>query len=310
MTLNLLFSAREELWDEYLPHLRVACSDLGLEVALDTQFDPQDVDYIIYAPNPSLKDFAPFHNCKAVLSLWAGVESIAPNTSLTQPLARLADTGLKQGMREWVAGHVLRHHLGMDRHITNPDAIWRPIAPPLANERHVSFLGLGELGAACAKTLSQLGFRVTGWSRSLKTIEGVDCKAGSAGLKQALTSAEILVLLLPLTADTENLLNQETLALLPKGATIINPGRGALVDDQALLDALDTGQVDHATLDVFRIEPLPKDHPYWAHPKVTVTPHIASETRPETAALQIAENIRRGEAGEPFMNLVDRARGY
>ena len=122
--------------------------------------------------------------------------------------------------------------------------------------------------------------------------------------------ADIAVLLLPDTGATENILNSETLAQMPKGAFVINPGRGPLIDDAALLTALETGQVAHATLDVFRVEPLPSDHPFWMHPKVTVTPHLAAETRAVTASQAIVENIRRGEAGEDFLHLVDRAKGY
>ncbi|MBV1902355.1 MAG: glyoxylate/hydroxypyruvate reductase A, partial [Marinosulfonomonas sp.] len=133
---------------------------------------------------------------------------------------------------------------------------------------------------------------------------------GSAGLARVLAQAEILVLLLPLTSATENTLNVENLNLMPKGAVVINPGRGQLIDDNALLGALDCGQISHATLDVFRQEPLPADHPYWTHPSVTVTPHVASETRPETASQVIAENIRLCEAGEEMKFLVDRAAGY
>ncbi|WP_323783183.1 NAD(P)-dependent oxidoreductase, partial [Leisingera sp.] len=180
----------------------------------------------------------------------------------------------------------------------------------LAKERRVTVLGLGALGVACAQALAALGFQVSGWSRSQKEVEAITCHAGPEGLKAALAQAEIVILLLPDTPATENTLNAETLAMLPKGARIINPGRGPLIDDSALLAALGSGQIAHATLDVFRVEPLPPEHPYWAHPNVTVTPHIASETRESTAAEVIAENIRRGEAGEPLLHLVDRRFGY
>jgi len=257
-----------------------------------------------------VQDFAPFTRAKAVLNLWAGVEDVVGNPTLQIPLARMVDHGLTQGMMEWVAGHVLRHHLGMDAHILGQDGFWRKDIPPLAQDRHVTVLGLGELGQTCAEALRGLGFAVTGWSRSAKDIPGIICRSGEAGLHAALQEAEILVLLLPLTAQTENLLNTRTLALLPRGAVIVNPGRGPLIDDVALLAALDAGRIGHATLDVFRVEPLPPTHPYWAHPRVTVTPHIASETRPVTASQVIAENIRRAETGEPLLHLVDRDRGY
>lgn len=310
MPVNVLFSARPELWPVYEPLLSDGLTNAGVDAAIGTQMDPDQVDYVVYAPNGGLLDFTPYSRLKAVLSLWAGVESIADNATLTVPLARMVDFGLTQGMTEWVVGHVLRYHLGMDRHITVQDGTWTPEAPPLAPERTACILGLGMLGEASARALAVLGFNVTGWSRSPKDIPGVTCLHGEDGLRAALTTAEIVVLLLPDTPATENLLNAETLALLPKGACLINPGRGPLIDDSALLDALNAGQIGHATLDVFRVEPLPIDHPYWAHPNVTVTPHIASETRPVTAAQVIVENIRRGEAGEPYLHLVDRALGY
>jgi len=308
--INVLFAALPERWDSYAPALRKAFDDAGLQVDLQQNFAPDLVDYIVYAPNSTVQDFTPYTRCKAVLNLWAGVEAIVGNQTLTQPLARMVDFGLTQGMVEWVTGHVLRHHLDIDYNLERQAGVWDKHLPPLSRDRPVTVLGIGELGGACAQALAGLGFPVTGWSRTQKEIDGITCLSGEAGLKQALSTAQILVLLLPLTAGTENVINAESLALMPKGAYIINPGRGPLIDDAALLAALDSGQIARATLDVFRVEPLPAEDPYWSHPKVTVTPHIAAETRPETAAEIIADNIQRAEAGEPLRFLVDRGAGY
>ena len=308
----LILFAAPELWPEYRIPLPEALARAGVgDARIVTEApDPAAVDYILYAPSAPLQDFAPFTGAKAVLSLWAGVERIVGNPTLTQPLTRMVDPALTEGMVEWVTGHVLRHHLGMDRHIVNPGRVWDPQPPPLARERPVTILGLGELGLACARALQALNFPVTGWSRSPRDIPGLTCFHGADGLKQALARAQILITLLPRTPETENILNGATLALLPQGAVILNPGRGALIDDSALLAALAAGRVGHATLDVFRTEPLPQDHPFWAHPRVTVTPHIAADTRAASASAVLAENIRRGEAGAPFLHLVNRQRGY
>ncbi|WP_421701365.1 2-hydroxyacid dehydrogenase [Aliiroseovarius sp.] len=308
--INVLFAARPERWDTYEAPLRTAFAKAGLDVTLSTDLPPAEVDYIVYAPNGPVTDFSPYTRTKGVLSLWAGVEKIVGNATLTQPLTRMVDEGLAEGMVEWVTGHVLRYHLDMDQDICRQDSEWQVHIPPLARHRKVGILGLGELGTACARALTALNFDVAGWSRSPKSVDSIACHHGAEGLEAVLGQSEILVLLLPATPATENTLNAQTLAKLPKGARVVNPGRGELIDDDALLAALNTGHIAHATLDVFRIEPLPTDHPYWAQPNVTVTPHIASETRPGTAAKVIAENIRRGEAGEPFLYLVDRAAGY
>lgn len=312
MTLRILFSAPAADWPEYGPHLTAALRDAGIEAKVSPdRADPARVDYIVYAPNDALRDFTPFTRCKAVLSLWAGVERIAPNPTLTQPLCRMVDPGMTESMVEYVVGHVLRHHLGMDAHILGQDGVWRhDTKPPLARQRPVAMLGLGELGRACAETLRDLRFPVMGWSRTARTIPGIACHSGEDGLSAVLRRAEIAVLLMPLTDATRDLLNADRLARMPQGAVLINPGRGPLIDDGALLAALDAGRIGHATLDVFRTEPLPPDHPFWAHPRVTVTPHIAADTKAVTATRVIAENIRRGETGEPFLHLVDRARGY
>lgn len=310
MAVNVFFAADRASWPDYEAPLREAFDQAGIEVELAPDMAPDDVDYIIYAPNSKLSDFQPYTRAKAVLNLWAGVEAIVGNPTLTIPLCRMVDPALTQGMVEWVTGHALRHHLGMDAHILAKPGEWKPVAPPVAWDRRVSVLGLGELGAACARQLSQIGFQVTGWSRTSKTVDNVKCECGDAGLEASLRGAEIVVLLLPDTSATSSVVNARTLAMLAPGAVLINPGRGSLIDDEALLEALDTPQISHATLDVFRKEPLPADHPYWHHPKVTVTPHIASETRPRWSAVTIAENVRRGETGEHFLHRVDPALGY
>ncbi len=310
MTTNVLFAANDALWQDYRDPLRKALAEVGVDANLSTDIPAPKVDYIVYSPGSDLQDFTPYTRCKAVLNLWAGVENIVTNPTLDMPLARMVDEGLTQGMVEWVTGHVLRHHLGLDTHIMHQDGTWRHDPPPLATDRTVAILGLGQLGQACGEALAGLGFDVAGWSRSPKDIPEITCLHGDDGLKDALEKAEILVLLLPLTDETTDLMNAARLALLPRNAVILNPGRGALIDDDALLAALDLGKPAHATLDTFRTEPLPPEHPFWAHPQVTVTPHIASETRPSSAARVIAENIRRGEADEPFLHLVDRDLGY
>jgi len=170
--------------------------------------------------------------------------------------------------------------------------------------------GVEALGRGGGEAVAGLGCSVSGWERTPKTVEAIACHHGPEGLDAVLSKSEILVLLLPLTAQTENLIDATRLARLPRGAVVINPGRGPLIDDAALLGALESGHVSHATLDVFRAEPLPPDHPYWAHPAVTVTPHIASATRAATAARSIAQNIARVESGLPLLNRVDRDAGY
>lgn len=314
MPVNVFFAAGADLWPDYREPLERAFAEAGLDVVMsDSAPDPAAVDYIVFAPGGIIADFTPYARCKAVLNLWAGVERITGNPTLTQPLCRMVDPAMTESMVEWVTAHVLRLHLGIDAHILGQDGGWRhdpARTVKIARERPATILGFGELGQACGRALMALGFPVTGWSRRPTSLAGARCLAGAETLDAALTGAEVAVLLLPFTPETENILNARTLALLAPGAFVINPGRGPLIDDDALLAALDSGQVAQATLDVFRQEPLPKDHPYWAHPRVTVTPHIAATTRPVTAARVVAENIRRGEAGEPFLHLVDRARGY
>ena len=310
MTIKILFSANEENWKRYKAPLQDALDDKSLDYELGTNITPSEVDYIIYAPSSYLQDFSPYTKLKAVLNLWAGVEGVTNNKTLKVPLARMVDSGLTDGMVEWVTGHTLRHHLGIDKHIHGQDGIWRSYVPPLAKDRVITILGLGTLGTACGIALKRLGFNVRGWSRREKSVDGILCFYGDEQIDSSLMDADIVVLLLPDTPLTQNILNQHTLNLLKRGAFVINPGRGPLIDDDALLVALDSGQIEHATLDVFRIEPLPKNHQYWSNNKVTVTPHKASETRPITASQVIAMNIKRAENGQKLLYLVDRENGY
>ena len=310
MTIKILFSANEENWKRYKAPLQDALDDKSLDYELGTTITPSEVDYIIYAPSSYLQDFSPYTKLKAVLNLWAGVEGVTNNKTLKVPLARMVDSGLTDGMVEWVTGHTLRHHLGIDKHIHGQDGIWRSYVPPLAKDRVITILGLGTLGTACGIALKRLGFNVRGWSRREKRVDGILCFYGDEQIDSSLMDADIVVLLLPDTPLTQNILNQHTLNLLKRGAFVLNPGRGPLIDDDALLVALDSGQIEHATLDVFRIEPLPQNHQYWSNNKVTVIPHKASETRPKTASQVIAMNIERAENGQELLYLVDRENGY
>ncbi len=310
MSMTILFAAGEGDFATYEPLLRAGLDQAGIAADLVLDAAPDTVDLIIYAPASPLQDFTPFTRCQAVLSLWAGVERIAGNPTLTQPLARLVDPDLTQGMIEYVTGHVLRYHLGMDAHLSAQPGDWAPTPPPLARDRVVGVLGLGALGQASATALVAQGFQVHGWSRQAKALPDIRCHTGEDGLRRVLGTAEIVVTLLPHTAATENLLDATRLQHCRPGLRLINPGRGALIEDAALLAALDRGQIAHATLDVFRTEPLPAAHPFWAHPKITITPHIAAATRPASAARSIVANIARLLRGDGLLHQVSRSAGY
>lgn len=308
--IRVLFAAGETEWTAYRPALETAFDEAGLSVELATAMEPDRVDYIVYAPDSAVTDFRPFRRLKAVLNLWAGVENVVGNETLRVPLCRMVEPGMTEDMAAYVAGQVLRHHLGLDAWLPGTPGLWVQTERPLPRDRKVGILGLGELGRACAVALAALGFDVAGWSRTPKEVPGIRCRSGPGGLSEVLGRSEILVLLVPLTPETGTLIDARALAAMPEGAVLINPGRGALIDDEALLAALDAGHLAHATLDVFREEPLPPDHPFWAHPGVTVTPHVAALTRVATASRVIAENLRRGEAGEALLHVVDRSAGY
>jgi glyoxylate/hydroxypyruvate reductase A len=223
----------------------------------------------------------------------------------------MVDPSLTRTMSEYVLLAVLRHHRELDRFERAQRAReWAYAFPPQAADRRVGIMGLGELGAAAARRLVANGFQVAGWSRSPKAIEGVVSYAGSSELHTFLHRTEILVCLLPLTAKTEGILDAATFDALPHGAFVINVARGRHLVERDLLAALDSGRLAGATVDVFREEPLPPESPLWSHPKVLVTPHVASYSVPAIAAEGVAANIRRVLAGEPLLHQVDRAKGY
>ena len=290
-----------------------AAADASLDFRVWPQSGPvEEIDYALAWHHPK-GELRRYPNLKAIFSLGAGVEKLLRDPELPAgvPIVRMVDRALTSGMTEYVLLHVLRlHRRGPELEALQRQADWAELECPPAWERKVGILGLGVLGADAAVKLAGLGFDVAGWSRSPKRIDGVASFAGADGLDELLARSEILVCLLPLTRATAGILNARTLAKLPHGASIINAARGGHVVELDLLAALDSGHLYHATLDVVAEEPLPASHPFWRHPKVTLTPHIASLTWPPTATEHIIANIRRHEAGQPMSPLVDVAREY
>jgi len=251
---------------------------------------------------------------RLILSLGMGVDHVFADPALPQgvPIARLVDPDLINRMSEYCALAVLRYHRNADTYDAFQRARqWKALPnEPAGASRRVGILGMGEIGCDLAAKLAPFGFRLAGWSRTPKQVPGVEGFRGAAGFKPFLARSEIVVCLLPLTPETEGILNAEAFAALPKGAVVVNAARGGHVVDADLIAALNSGHLAAAQLDVFRQEPLPQEHPFWVHPKVRITPHNAGLTNPDTAAAQIVENLRRLRAGEPLLNIVDPARGY
>jgi glyoxylate/hydroxypyruvate reductase A len=249
---------------------------------------------------------------KAVFNLGAGIDAIPDLHSIPRgvPLVRLDDAGMAEQMIEYVAHAALRRYRKFDVYADQQkEALWRPRSRLPKHEFIVGVLGAGVLGSAVAKSLSSLGFPVRVWSRTMKHL-GVECFAGAEALGRFLGATRFLVCLLPLTVETRDFLHHARLSLLPSGAYLVNVSRGALVVDDDLLSLLDSGHLAGATLDVFRDEPLPPQHPFWHHPRVVVTPHVSAVTLVKDSVEQIAAKIRRLEAGLPIAGVVDREHGY
>jgi glyoxylate/hydroxypyruvate reductase A len=257
-------------------------------------------------------------NLKAVFSLGAGVDHLFRDTELPDvPLVRIVDPDLTLRMGEWVALHVLSHHREYERYAAQQrQRIWREnYDQPAASQVRVGLLGLGVLGRHAARVLGAIGFDLAGWSRSPREVAGVACFAGEKELPAFLARTDILVCLLPLTADTRGILNRDLFSKLARdgrlgGPVILNAGRGGLQVESDILACLDDGTLKAATLDVFETEPLPPSSPLWLHPRVTITPHNSAMSAPEAVARQVAGQIRRFEAGLPLENRVDPRAGY
>ncbi|QQP90035.1 glyoxylate/hydroxypyruvate reductase A [Skermanella sp. TT6] len=308
--MTILFLSPSDDPAEWLPELTRQIPGREIRVWPDAG-DLSEIDYAL-AWRPPAGVLGRLPNLKVIFSLGAGVDGVLSDPDLPdKPLVRMVEPGLTEGMTEYVVLQVLHWHRQAEAYRAQQERReWRQLDQKLARERRVGVLGLGVLGADAARVLKELRFDVAGWSRSPKDLPGVTCFHGAAGLPEFLARTEILVCLLPLTPETAGILNWETLAALPRGACIINAARGGHVDESDLLAELDSGHIAGASLDVFAEEPLAPDHPFWSHPRVLVTPHVAAVTHARTAAGHIAEQIRRFEAGLPLEDLVDRTRGY
>jgi glyoxylate/hydroxypyruvate reductase A len=258
-------------------------------------------------------ELAKYKNLKCIASLGAGVDHLMrdPNLPAGVPVTRVVEISMAQSMSEYVVLSALNYCRQFDAYRSDQDhRRWAPRRPRLAEETQIGIMGLGQLGSDAAKKLSFLGFTVSGWSRTLKNIDGVKCFAGEDEWQIFLSRSQILICLLPLTASTKGILNRKTFEQLPEGAYVINAARGQHLIESDLIQALDSGRLAGACLDVFEVEPLPADHPFWSHSKIKVTPHISSITFPKAVAPQIIENYRRAKTGKPLLHVVDLKRGY
>ena len=297
--------------------MKKVAPDLDVRVWPDQMGDVDDIEYCAaWLPPAGVVKSLP--NLKVIMSLGAGVDAILKDPTLPDnvPIVRVNDPDLTGRMTEYIVLHVLMHHRQQRRIDENQrNKVWDSFPTHAARELSVGIMGLGVMGVDAAIRLRDIGFRVAGWSRGRKHIHGVESFAGAEEFDAFLARTDVLVSLLPATADTDGIINRATIRKLsrkgPFGAPIIiNAGRGRQQVADDILAALDAGELHAATLDVFVPEPLPPDNPLWTHPRVTVTPHCAADSDPETICAYVAANIARHQRGEKLENLVDRSRGY
>lgn len=295
----------------WIEALGAAMPDLDVVVG-DAVPDRARIDCaLVYKPPPGR--LADLPNLRAVFSLAAGVDRLLADPTLPDvPVCRMVEPSLTRTMADFALTVTLRVHRGVDRFERHQRrAHWAYELARLTDETTVAVLGLGAIGGTIAHRLRANGFRVLGWSRSGRPVAGVeDVAAGDEGLERVLAAADIVIAVLPATPATKGLFDARFFARMRGGAHFVNLGRGDQLVEAALLRALDAGRVGGATLDVFEEEPLPPDHPFWGHPSVLVTPHVAGSTVPRTGAAVVAENVRRLRSGRPLLHVVDRGAGY
>jgi glyoxylate/hydroxypyruvate reductase A len=276
--------------------------------------DPRDIEVILVdSPRPLANAFGRFPRLRLVSFLGHGAGDVLRDPSLPAavPVTRLKDPLIAQGLREYIVHAVSAHHLEAGAYADQQrQARWHRRGVVPSSERQVAVLGLGSIGQPAAESLRDLGFRVSGWSSSPKSIDGVECLHGDAALEPLLARSDYVVAVLPATERTEGLFDRAMFDVMKPGAYLVNVGRGSLIVEADLLAALDSGRLGGACLDVFRTEPLPADDPLWRHPKVIVTPHTGGCENGPDHMDQVAENCRRLMAGEALLNLADRRRGY
>ena len=299
--------ARAAAWADYFAE---HAPDLEFRVWPDAG-DLGAVEYLIAWQVPA-GFIGALSGLKVLFSSGAGIDHVDVSAVPAHvPVVRMVEPGIVNGMVEYVSLAVLALHRDLfDYAAAQAARAWRPIEVPPASARTVGVMGMGVLGRAVLERLASFGFRLRGWNRTPRSVEGVEGFAGPDQLQPFLEGCDVLVCLLPLTPATRGILDRRTFAALPAGASVINVGRGAHLVEADLLEALDSGRLSRAILDVTDPEPLPPEHPFWTHPRVVLTPHVASMTQPETAAPILLENIRRHRRGEPLTDVIDRGRGY